>query len=78
MNNLFFSFLKIEIKIHEVIQIEEDSTGNSYRHIFNRLLDPTLTEVEIDDPYIRSIHQVSSVLETDMFQSLACCIVLPS
>lgn len=51
-----------EIKIHEVIQIEEDSTGNSYGHIFNHLLDPTLTKVEVDDPYIRSIHQIYNFL----------------
>ena len=51
--------LKGEGNYREQIQIKEDSRGHSYTSIFSRFLDNSVTEVEIDDPYIRSPHQVS-------------------
>lgn len=45
-------------KYHEQIRIENNSTGHSYERLFGRFLDPTLTGVVVEDPYIRSTHQV--------------------
>ncbi|CAI9720986.1 Hypothetical predicted protein [Octopus vulgaris] len=50
--------LKDAEKFNKVIQIEENTIGHNYSTIFSDLLDITLTEVEIDDPYIRSNHQI--------------------
>jgi hypothetical protein len=43
----------------EQIQVSEDAIGFSYKSVFARFLDDTVQNVEIDDPYIRSAHQVS-------------------
>ena len=45
-------------KYNEQIKIENNATGYSYERVFGRLIDESLTEVEVQDPYIRSIHQV--------------------
>jgi len=44
---------------HEQIQIKDGSIGNSYEKIFNRFFDENLTQVTVQDPYIRAFHQVS-------------------
>ena len=44
-------------KYHEQIRIEEGSCGHSYEEIFGRFLDASVTEVHVNDSYIRSIHQ---------------------
>lgn len=44
-------------KYHEQIRIEEGSCGHSYEEMFGRFLDASVTEVHVDDSYIRSIHQ---------------------
>ena len=44
--------------MHEQIRIENDSCGHCYAEIFGRLLEPSVTEVDVDDAYIRSSHQV--------------------
>lgn len=49
-------------RYHEQIQIEEDATGYSYQHIFGHLLDKSLTSVEVEDPYIRGVHQIYNFL----------------
>ncbi|XP_072170978.1 MIT domain-containing protein 1-like [Diadema setosum] len=49
-------------KYHEQIQIANDSTGHSYRSMFGRFLDDLVTEVEVEDPYIRSHHQICNFL----------------
>ncbi|OWF35581.1 MIT domain-containing protein 1-like [Mizuhopecten yessoensis] len=49
-------------KSHEQIQIDEYSTGHGYESLFGRYLDGFLTEVHIEDPYIRSTHQVYNLL----------------
>lgn len=46
-------------KYHEKIEISDNSKGNSYKKVLGRFLDEYVTTVEIEDPYIRSIHQVS-------------------
>ena len=45
-------------KYHEKIEIADNSTGNSYNKILGRFLDEYVSKVEIEDPYIRSTHQV--------------------
>ncbi|CAF0939868.1 unnamed protein product [Rotaria sordida] len=47
---------------HEQIQIKDGSLGNSYEKIFNRFLDETVTQITIQDPYIRAFHQISNFL----------------
>ncbi|CAG7835238.1 unnamed protein product [Allacma fusca] len=49
--------LKSEGNYREQIQIKEDSVGHSYDNIFSRFLDTNVTTVQVDDPYIRSVHQ---------------------
>ncbi|PVD35251.1 hypothetical protein C0Q70_06532 [Pomacea canaliculata] len=49
-------------KCHEQIQIAADSMGHSYNKIFGRFITDNLTSVEVDDPYIRSTHQVYNFL----------------
>jgi hypothetical protein len=45
-------------KYHEQIVIENNSTGHSYEKLFGRFLDEEVTSVEVEDPYVRSFHQV--------------------
>lgn len=49
-------------KYHEEVHIENDSNGHSYEAIFGRFLDSSVTEVEVEDPYIRSHRQVCNFL----------------
>lgn len=42
----------------EVVRIEDGSTGHSYASVFGRFLDNSVTYVNVEDPYIRSFHQV--------------------
>ncbi len=51
--------LKQEGDYREQLQINEDDTGHSYDKVFSRFLDATVHRVEVDDPYIRSPHQVN-------------------
>jgi len=46
-----------EEKYHEQIRIEEGSCGHNYEEIFGRFLDASVTEVHVEDSYIRNIHQ---------------------
>ncbi|XP_078078039.1 MIT domain-containing protein 1 isoform X5 [Mustelus asterias] len=48
---------KEEGKYHEQIKIPEDATGFSYEKLFKPYLDPFVTEVWVEDPYIRHVHQ---------------------
>ena len=45
-------------QFHEQIRIDPDSTGHSYQSLFGRFLDDHVRTVHVDDPYIRSHHQV--------------------
>ncbi|XP_046641301.1 MIT domain-containing protein 1-like [Daphnia pulicaria] len=49
-------------KYHEKIEITANSVGYSYQKVLGRFLDEHVTRVEIEDPYIRSIHQVYNLL----------------
>lgn len=48
-------------KYHKQIKIEEDATGFGYETLFQEYLTETVTEVWIEDPYIRQTHQVSEM-----------------
>merc|ERR1712142_302465 len=50
-------------KYHEHIRIEANSVGNSYNSIFGRFLDDSVKIVNVEDPYIRSHHQVVNFLK---------------
>lgn len=43
----------------EHMKIENGSTGHDYNSLFGRFLDVTVTQIQIEDPYIRSAHQVN-------------------
>uniref|UniRef100_A0A1B6L1Y3 MIT domain-containing protein n=1 Tax=Graphocephala atropunctata TaxID=36148 RepID=A0A1B6L1Y3_9HEMI len=43
---------------HEQIVIEHNSTGHSYQSVFGRFLDSDVTQVVVEDPYIRHFHQI--------------------
>lgn len=47
---------------HEQVRIAKDSTGHSYETLFGRFLDETVCSVEVEDPYIRSHHQIVNFL----------------
>ncbi|XP_052796929.1 MIT domain-containing protein 1-like [Mya arenaria] len=49
-------------KYHEQLRIENNSTGHSYERLFGRFLDEQLTLVTVEDPYIRSTHQLYNLL----------------
>jgi len=53
---------KEEGKYHKELQIENNSSGYSYPVIFGEYIDPTLTEVTVEDPYIRSTHKIYNFL----------------
>ncbi|XKL66818.1 hypothetical protein PGB90_010238 [Kerria lacca] len=53
---------KSENSFHEQIIIEENSCNHSYQSIFGRFLNQFVTEIEIDDPYIRIHHQCQNFL----------------
>ncbi|XP_071395396.1 MIT domain-containing protein 1 isoform X2 [Centroberyx affinis] len=56
--------LKEDGKYHEQIRIAEDATGYSYEVLFKPYISSTLTEVWVEDPYIRHIHQGDSGQQT--------------
>ncbi|XP_029980856.1 MIT domain-containing protein 1 [Sphaeramia orbicularis] len=49
-------------KYHEQIKIAEDATGYSYEVLFKPYISSTLTEVWVEDPYIRHTHQLYNFL----------------
>ncbi|XP_073470790.1 MIT domain-containing protein 1-like isoform X1 [Aquarana catesbeiana] len=53
---------KEEGKYHKQIKIVENSTGYSYENLFKPYVDETLTEVWVEDPYIRHTHQLYNFL----------------
>lgn len=59
--NLYFA----DGKYHKQIKIDENATGFSYESLFQEYLSETVTEVWIEDPYIRYIHQVSEMYQCD-------------
>jgi len=51
---------KVSSLQHQQIIIEDNSSGHSYKTVFGKYLNEDVTEIEIEDPYIRIFHQVSS------------------
>ncbi|XP_063161051.1 MIT domain-containing protein 1 isoform X2 [Candoia aspera] len=49
-------------KWHKQIKIEENSKGFSYEKLFQEYLNETVTEVWVEDPYIRQAHQLYNFL----------------
>lgn len=47
-------------QFHEQVHIENNSTGHGYKTLFGRFLDDDVQYVSVEDPYIRSFHQVST------------------
>ena len=47
----------VDEKYHEQIHIVEGSQGHSYEEIFGRFLDASITEVHVEDAYIRNTRQ---------------------
>lgn len=54
--------MKEDGKYHEQIRIAEDATGYSYEVLFKPYMSSLLTEVWVQDPYIRHIHQLYNFL----------------
>ncbi|NXO04666.1 MITD1 protein, partial [Rhinopomastus cyanomelas] len=49
-------------KFHKQIRIEENATGFSYEKLFQECLTEILSEVWVEDPYIRQVHQLYNFL----------------
>uniref|UniRef100_A0A1A8JHH5 MIT, microtubule interacting and transport, domain containing 1 n=1 Tax=Nothobranchius kuhntae TaxID=321403 RepID=A0A1A8JHH5_NOTKU len=54
--------MKEDGKYHEQIKISGDATGYSYETLFKPYISNTLTEVWVEDPYIRHTHQLYNFL----------------
>ncbi|XP_006870812.1 PREDICTED: MIT domain-containing protein 1 [Chrysochloris asiatica] len=54
--------VKEDGKHHKQIKIEENATGFSYESLFQEYLNETVTEVWIEDAYIRQTHQLYNFL----------------
>lgn len=61
-------------KYHEQIKIAEDATGYSYEALFKPYISSLLTEVWVEDPYIRHIHQVKTLF--NVFAPSFCLLTL--
>ncbi|NWT92925.1 MITD1 protein, partial [Urocynchramus pylzowi] len=49
-------------KYHKQIRIEENATGFGYEKLFHEYLTEIVSEVWVEDPYIRHVHQASRYL----------------
>ncbi|XP_068780279.1 MIT domain-containing protein 1 isoform X3 [Struthio camelus] len=49
-------------KYHKQIKIDENATGFSYEKLFQEYLNEIVTEVWVEDPYIRHTHQLYNFL----------------
>ncbi|NXR97280.1 MITD1 protein, partial [Oxylabes madagascariensis] len=56
-----FTFLS-DGKYHKQIRIEENATGFGYEKLFLEYLTEIVSEVWVEDPYIRQVHQASRCL----------------
>ncbi|KAF7215557.1 MIT domain-containing protein 1 [Nothobranchius furzeri] len=54
--------MKEDGKYHEQIKISGDATGYSYETLFKPYISNTLTEVWVEDPYVRHTHQLYNFL----------------
>lgn len=48
---------------HEQISIENNSKGHSYNALFGRFLDSDISNVKVEDPYIRNYNQCRNFLQ---------------
>lgn len=62
----YWSLCFVAGKYHKQIKIEENATGFSYESLFQEYLSETVTEVWIEDPYIRHTHQVGEMYSNIM------------
>ncbi|NXV63315.1 MITD1 protein, partial [Molothrus ater] len=56
-----FTFIS-DSKYHKQIRIEENATGFGYEKLFHEYLTENVSEVWVEDPYIRQVHQASRYL----------------
>ncbi|NWY23461.1 MITD1 protein, partial [Pheucticus melanocephalus] len=56
-----FTFVS-DSKNHKQIRIEENATGFGYEKLFHEYLTENVSEVWVEDPYIRQVHQASRYL----------------
>lgn len=61
LSQMLASFL--DGKYHKQIKIEENIKGFSYKKLFQDYLNETVTEVWVEDPYIRQVHQVKTIVD---------------
>lgn len=54
--------LKEEGNYSEQINIENNALNHSYKNVFGRFLDDDVNDIRIEDPYIRSFHQVQNLV----------------
>lgn len=54
--------LKDQGSYSEQINIEDNSKEHSYERIFSRFFDDSIDIIKIEDPYIRSFHQVQNLV----------------
>ncbi|XP_022244211.1 MIT domain-containing protein 1-like isoform X2 [Limulus polyphemus] len=47
---------------HEQIHINNNESGYSYEKVFGPFLEDSVTRIEVEDPYIRTIHQTHNFL----------------
>uniref|UniRef100_A0A8B9LMB4 MITD1 C-terminal phospholipase D-like domain-containing protein n=1 Tax=Astyanax mexicanus TaxID=7994 RepID=A0A8B9LMB4_ASTMX len=59
---LHLNKVKEEGKYHEQIRITDNATGFSYENLFKPYIREGLTEVWVEDPYIRHVHQLYNFL----------------
>ncbi|KAM6954877.1 MIT domain-containing protein 1 isoform 2-T2 [Lycodopsis pacificus] len=65
--------MKEDGKYHEQIRIAEDATGYSYEVLFKPYMSSLLTEVWVQDPYIRHTHQLYNFLRfSEMLLKASC------
>uniref|UniRef100_A0A8C9NX88 Microtubule interacting and trafficking domain containing 1 n=2 Tax=Serinus canaria TaxID=9135 RepID=A0A8C9NX88_SERCA len=53
---------KQDSKYHKQIRIEENATGFGYEKLFQEYLTENVSEVWVEDPYIRQVHQLYNFL----------------
>ncbi|XP_039265189.1 MIT domain-containing protein 1-like [Styela clava] len=63
---------KEEGKYHELIHIKENETGFGYEKVFGSYLDHTVTEVHVEDAYIRNFPQINNFLQLCELLVLKC------
>ncbi|XP_050355708.1 MIT domain-containing protein 1-like [Nymphalis io] len=59
-------------QFHEQVHIENNSTGHSYKKLFGRFLDEEIQYVIVEDPYVRSFHQIQNFLRLCELLVISC------